>query len=313
MIGSCIINGIDIANWGMFILRGSDYDFLSFPDRKDPVSNSWKEYDGLDIDLSEIFFKEKKVTVGFFIKANTGEEFLYRLNSFYTLISEAGTISLYSREFDKTFQLRFISCPDYTHSGGMYKDGVKQGLLAVEFSMDNPLQLFTNSTILEPIGNGNKQFVEINGYDMGRFGIIVNECYNTTLKSPMIKHPLVQSFERGTGLFTSSPSKATFEAKQVIIECTMRANHRQEFYQNYEALFNNLTKNGAIQLSTFSSDSQAYYSSMQGFEKLKSFSNGVLIKFSLILTIITPGLLQYLLGMEDINFTITENDYFISM
>lgn len=313
MIGSCIINNIDIANWGMFIIRGGDSDFLSFPDRKDPSSNNWKEYDGLDIDLSEIFFNAKKVNVKFFIKADTGDEFLYRLNSFYELISTPGTISLYSREFQKTFQLRFISCPDYNHRGGMYKDGRKQGVLMVEFSMDNPLQLFTNHNRLEPIGSGKRQLVEINGYDLGKFGIIVNECYNTILKLPVIKSPLVQSFERATGLFPSIPSKNTFEAKQVIVDCTMRANSKDEFYQNYEALFNNLTKDEAIQLSTFSSDSQAYYSSMQNFEKLKPFSNKVSVKFSLVLTIITPGLLQYLLGMEDINFTITENDYFLSM
>lgn len=286
MIGSCIINGVDIATWDMFILKDSDSDFLSFPDRKEPTSNNWQEYDGLDVDLTEVYFNAKKVVTRFFIKADTGAEFLYRLNAFHTLISAPGTLSLYSREFDRTFSLRFISCPEYRHTNGMYKDGAKRGEITVEFSMDNPLQLFTNPALLIPTGNRNTQFVSVNNYDLGRFGIIVNECYNTTLNLPAVKPPLVQSFERSTGLFVTPSSQTTFEATQVTIECTMLADTRDEFYHNYEALFNNLTKPDAVQLSTFSFDADCFYNSMQNFEKLKPFSDGVRVRFSLVLTIL---------------------------
>lgn len=313
MIGSCIINGVDIATWDMFILKDSDSDFLSFPDRKEPTSNNWQEYDGLDVDLTEVYFNAKKVVTRFFIKADTGAEFLYRLNAFHTLISAPGTLSLYSREFDRTFLLRFISCPEYRHTNGMYKDGTKRGEITVEFSMDNPLQLFNNPALFIPTANRNTQFVSINNYDLGRFGIIVNECYNTTLKLPAVKPPLVQSFERSTGLFVTPSSQTTFEATQVTIECTMLADTREEFYHNYEALFNNLTKTDAVQLSTFSFDADCFYNSMQNFEKLKPFSDGVRVRFSLILTLITPGLIRFLLGTQDNYFINTQDNYFIQM
>ena len=313
MIGSCIINGVDIDQWDMFILKGSDYDFLSFPERKTPTSNNWQEYHGLDVDLSEVYFNAKKVTTDFFIKADTGDNFLYRLNAFYTLISAPGTLSLYSREFDRTFDLRFILCPEYRHKNGMYKDGTKRGEITVEFSMDNPLQLFSNPALLIPTGNRNTQFVSVNGYDLGRFGIIVNQCYNTTLKLPAVKAPLVQSFERSTGLLVTPASQTTFEATQVTIDCTMLAATRAEFYHNYEALFNNLTKSEAVQLSTFSFDTDCFYNSMQNFEKLKPFSDGVRVRFSLILTLITPGLIRFLLGTQDNYFINTQDNYFIQM
>lgn len=313
MIGSCIINGVDIAQWDMFILKGSDSDFLSFPERKTPTSNNWQEYDGLDVDLSEIYFNAKKVTTDFFVKADAGAEFLYRLNAFHTLISTPGTLSLYSREFDRTFDLRFVSCPEYRHTNGMYKDGTKRGEITVEFSMDNPLQLFNNPALFIPTANRNTQFVSINNYDLGRFGIIVNECYNTTLKLPAVKPPLVQSLERSTGLFVTPASQTTFEATQVTIECTMLADTREEFYHNYEALFNNLTKPEAVQLSTFSFDADCFYNSMQNFEKLKPFSDGVKVRFSLVLTLITPGLIRFLLGTQDNYFINTQDNYFIQM
>lgn len=57
MKGSVIINGTDIADFGALILRGGDYNFLPFPERKEPKQNNWYEYDGLDTDLEEVFFK----------------------------------------------------------------------------------------------------------------------------------------------------------------------------------------------------------------------------------------------------------------
>lgn len=340
MIGSCMINGVDIAQWDMFILQGSDNDFLSFAERKEPSSISWQEYDGLDVDLSDIYFKAKKVTTRFFIKAHTGDEFLYRLNAFYRLISESGDISLYSREFDRTFRLRYVSCPEYRHQNGMYKNGTKRGEITVEFSMDDPLQLFTDSSNLTPVRLGsllatqeggliisqddflmelqeaskrNNTHVRINELDLSEFGIIVTQCYDTVLNLSAVKSPLIYDIERATGLIVSYPTTTTYEAKQIVIDCVMLANSRLEFYHNYEALFNNLSIKEAIKLETFLGEVDCFYNLMQNFEKTKPFADGIRLKFSLVLTCIDAGLIDFLLSAQD-NFLITtQDDYFISL
>lgn len=343
MKGSCIIDGFDIDDLGGFILRGGDYDFLSFPERRDPLSENWFEYDGVDVDLSEIFFKEKSLTVKFHIKGETSDEFIYRLNGFYKRVSAPGYRILYSREFDRTFRLRFVSCPEYTHRGGLFKPGTKRGTLSVSFSMDDPLQLFTDRSILEPVSLGTLLATEsgdlmntedsylielfgadavnrriptrvlINGYDLSRFGIIVTQCYNSVLRLSAAKQPLTRSFERMTGLQAFTSEKNTFDAQQITIECVMISDFLPEFYHNYEALFNNLTLTQAIQVSTAWSDSECYYISMTDFVKHKAFKNGIRISFKLNLMCITPGLIDFLLSTEDGSLILTEDEYNIDL
>ena len=313
-LGSCKIDNIDIGTLGMFILRGGDYDFLSFPDRKTPPSNNWHELNGLDVDLSEVYFKEKKVTVRFYIAADTGTQFEYNLNTFYSLVSSPGYKQLYSREFGKTFSLRFVSCPSYEHAGGLYKKGRKRGEVSVEFSMDNPLQIFTGSKNLIPSnGRGSRTYVRINNIDLSDFGIIVNQCYNSVLKLPSVKKPLVRSLERKTGLTAFTPSQSVFDVKTITIDCTMTAASREDFYYNYEALFNNLSIKNAVRVTNFTGDDLCYYNSMSGFEKLASFGRRVLVKFSINLVCLNPGLITYVLGAEDSSALLTEDNEYIEI
>lgn len=314
--GSVIIDGVDIDELGMFILRGGDYDFLSMPARKEPEQEDWHEYDGVDTDLTEIYFNEKKITVGFHIRALTGDEFLYNLNRFHKLISAPGYRQIYSREFGKTFRLRYINCPAFAHKGGMYKPGTKRADINVEFSMDDPLQLFTGSGNMVPRnGRDGQTFVKINGRDLADFGIIVNQCYNTVLRLPAVKSPLTRSIGNRTGLLVYPLSKTTFETKQVVIDCTMTAGSRDDFYYNYEALFNSLTLKEAVQLSTFAADDEScYYSAMQDFRKLQPFSSRIMVQFSLVLTLTGPSLIEYLLSTEDGYLVVTEDgQYFIEV
>jgi|GEM_PF-1237670 len=314
--GSVIIDGIDIADLGIFILRDGDYDFLTFPERKSPEQNNWHEYDGVDADLSEIYFKEKRVMVRFYIKADTGDEFVYNLNKFHSLISMPGNRQIYSREFDKTFAVRYISCPAFLHRGGLYKHGAKRADINVEFSMDDPLQIFTGSDNLIPRGGrASRTYVMIGGRDLADFGIIVNQCYNSVLVLPSVKPLLTRSISNVNGLIAYSQARNTFETKQMVIDCTMTAGSREEFYYNYEALFNCLTVKEAVRLGTFAfDDADCYYSSMTGFSKLKPFSSGVKVRFSLNLVMTSPGLIDYVLGMEDVFAAITEtNNNFIEV
>lgn len=339
MKGSVIINGVDIADFGAFILREGDYDFLPFPDRKEPTQNNWFEFDGLDVDLSEVYFKERTVAINFYISAGTARDYEYNLSAFYRLIT-GGYITLYSREFARTFSLRYLSCTEYNHKGGMYKQGDKRGWLKVDFSLDDPLQLFTDPTILTPRKMGSLLYtdsslfvttdtglfidlgdtiatdehithVSLNGIDLGAFGIIVNECYSSMLQQPAAKAPLTRSFDKHTGLLAYPRQRPTFEAKELVIKCTMRADSRAEFYYNYEALFNNLTKPEALQIDSFLGQANCYYSNMSDFKKLGIFSRGVMVQFTLHLTQIDPNFTYYVLGSLADTAILTDTGEFI--
>jgi hypothetical protein len=313
--GSVIIDGVDIDDLGMFITRGGDNDFLPFPGRKEPEANDWHELDGIDVDLVEVYFKERTVTVRFYIRHDLAAMFKYHLNAFYKLLARPGYRRLYSREFDRTFTLRYLSCRELEVKGGFYRGGGKRAWIDVEFVMDDPLQLFTGPAIVEPAGGWpSPSFVKVNGRDLAGYGIIVNACYDTVLRLPAVKSPLARSLERRDGLLVYLSTATTLEKKQVTIECTMRASGREGFYHNYKALFDLLTAPGALAVETYHSTARCYYSGMTGFEKLQPFGRGVSVKFNLVLVQVEMKLFDYLLASEEGLFIVTEEgQYLINM
>lgn len=314
MKGSVIINGTDIHDFGVFILRGGDFDFLPFPERKEPKQNNWYEYDGLDVDLSEVYFKERSVEVHFYLSAKSPLEYEFYLNEFYRLIA-TGYIDLYTREFVRTFRLRYLTVREYNHTGGLYKPGDKRGRFKVSFSMDNPLQLFTNPAIRIPASSKNYPLsgVSLNGYDLAKFGIVVNECYSSMFAQAAIKAPLTRSFSKQTGLQAYPANNPTFEAKEIIVNCTMAANSCEEFYHNYEALFNHVSQTGELIIGTYLGQAACYYSKMENFKKHGVFSRGVMVSFSLRFIQLDTGLITYVLLAEDGSALLTEDGEYIEI
>jgi len=314
MKGSVIINGVDIADFGAFILRGGDYDFLTFPERREPTQNNWYEYSGLDVDLSEVYFKERTLSIHFYISASNSLEYEFNLNAFYALITE-GYIGFYSREFARMFKFRYLSSTEYNHKGGLYRRGEKRGKFKIDFSIDEPLQLFTQPTIKIP--NSSKQYpasgIIINGLDLAEFGIVVNECYSSMLLLPAVKAPLVRSFAKRTGVLAYPSSSPRFEAKENVIKCTMSASTRQEFYYNYEALFNNVSQAGEIMIESYLGQAACYYTKMENFKKHGAFSQGVMVSFTLSFLQIDTGLTIFVLGAEDGSALLTEDGEFIEI
>lgn len=314
MKGSCIIDGTDLDDFGMYILKGGDFDFISYPERKEPLQNNWHEENGIDVDLSEVYFNEKDVNVRFYIRDDNAMTFKQHLTGFHKLMMDKGYRSLYSREFDKTFKLRYVSTSDYNFKGGLYKTGAKRSEFTVNFVMDDPLQIFTNKQLTEPInGRNNPSYVKLNGRDLSEYGIIVTQCYNSILQLPEVKSPLTRSFERYNGLLVHLSENNVFEKETIIIECSMLANTLSDFYHNYEALFNNIAIPEALRIETGYSKMKCYYSKMSGFQKIKPFKNGVSVKFNLEFINITPVLINYLLASEDSRYIITENGLYIDM
>jgi len=283
MIGACIIDGTDIATLGMFIVRGGDSDFLAFPERKEPLANDWFEEDGLDVDLSDVFFEAKKVSVKYYISANDATTFQNHLNAFETLHYQAGYRQIYVREFDKTFALRFKEISDYKHSGGYVKTGKKFGFITVDYMMDDPLQVY-DSTLVPVSTRPTLSGIKLNSYDFSKFGIVIQDAYSTALRIRSPKLGLVLAFERRTGLLSDLAYVPTKSARQISIACTMLAETLNEFYTNYNALFNQLSITQALELELPSTEViNCYYKRMDEFKKELAFSNRIKFKFNLIL------------------------------
>ncbi|HBX44481.1 MAG TPA: hypothetical protein DEG28_01110 [Porphyromonadaceae bacterium] len=307
--GSCIVDGTDIGTLGAFIEQDGSDDFLSFPDRRTPDQNDWAEHDGLDVDLSDLSFDAKKVTVNYVMIANDETTFKRNLNAFKTMHFATGYRSVFVKEFNRTFHLRFVGFANYSHKGGLAKSGKKTGKITVEYNMDDPLQFFTPA-IDTPISTRTTlSYVTLNGIDLSRFGIVVRDIYSTVLRPHSAKARLERKINDVSGVIADTGIIPSRQGRQITIECVMMAGTLSEFMTNYNALFNNLriikpVKLGITRTATMI---QCYYSKMSGLKKETPFSRKIKMSFNLILQEVT--LMQLLRLLSSQRGLIVTEDY----
>ncbi len=275
------IDNTDIATLGMFILKGGDFDLLSFPERKEPQHNDWFEHDGLDCDLSEVLFKTKKVKVKYYLVADNSTDFQQRLNAFETLHYQPGLRELRIEAFNRTYELRTLEFSKYKHKGGLVKIGKKSATIEVIYSMDNPLQYFTSNTEIPNLNRHSLAQVALNGYDFSMFGVIIQEAYDSILQPSSPKLGFEWKSKYSTGTIADADYVPKKRSRKLIFACTMLTDTYSEFEHNYTALFRQLTKPGAIEIGVQGGSVPCYYSKMTNFQKKKPLSNGANITFKL--------------------------------
>ena len=314
MTGECIIDGTDIATLGMFIERGGSNDLLAFPERRRPDQNNWAEEDGLDVDLTDIFFDAKKVVINYVMLADDYPIFQQRIKAFEALHTLPGERQIFIREFATTFILRFVAFQDYRHKGGYYKPARKIAEIAVEYSMDDPMQLYTTA-ISGPVGDPtHSQHVKLNGRDLSAFGIIVKDIYSTALKPRSVKDVLVRKIHVVNGQEADTQMLATQrKSREIEIDCAMTAANRNELLINMTALFNEFRTSTPMQLMIAYESIYCYYMKAERVSKPYAFSRKVRIDFMLKLQEISWAELVRLLSTLSRGRMKTLSGYYIKL
>lgn len=315
MIGSCIIDGIDLATYGTFIERGGSDDFLSFPERRKPDQNNWAEHDGLEVDFTDCYFDAKKVRVNYVIIGSNETTFQQHLNSVATLHQSPGLRRMYVREYNRTFELRFVGFTNYKHEGGLYKSGKKIGKLTAEFMMDDPLQIFTPAVISPISQRESLAQIKVNHFDLSAFGIVVREVYSSAIRPRSMKKSLARNTFGHDGNIIDLEPLAKKQARQITIDCTMLANTLNEFYVNWNALFNNMRVEAPIELQVSQAGKtiQCYYDKMTNLKKEAPFKRKVKVSFSLVLQEAARVTLLRLLSAENGFLIETEDGLLIDL
>ncbi len=281
MTGACIIDGTDIATLGMFILKDGDNDFVSFPSRKEPFKNDWFEYDGVEIDWGSLTYKAKSVKVKYYISAPDSTTFNNRLNAFKNLHLVSGLRQVYIREFDYTFNLQYIGVKDYNHKGGLYKSGKKSGHITIEYIDNDPAALFSSAITL-PLGGGLATRVLLNGIDFADYGIIIKEFYSTALRFSNPKQGIRSESAYANGVIADTGFAPKKQPRQFKMECSLILDTLEDFWVNYTALFNELSKKEPLTITlTNGTQLSCYYSSMDNVKKMRPINQKVHLSFNL--------------------------------
>lgn len=281
------INGTNINALGMILLKGGDVDFFAYPERKEPPQNDWFEHDGLDVDLSEAFFNARKIALKFRLKAISTAELSDRLLAFEALLYASGTKSVYLSNLNKTWALRFVSVSDYKFIGGLNKQGAKIAEFTCEFSEDNPLSSIAGTMVPTSLLDINN-YVKLNGYDFGSFGIIIKKMYDTALGIRSPKKALERTFLRRNGVVADTNLVPKKQARNITIDCRMQATTVAELWSNWSALFNQLNRydiaeyKDGIKLLINSSDLRyCYYKSMSNVKATVTIGVPPVVSFTL--------------------------------
>lgn len=140
--GQYFIDGMDF--WTIFSIlveSGSD-DFLKYPSKKDSITRNWSDADGIDIDLSAIFFNPRNIALRCAILADDEADFWTKYEAFIVQwkkpgihrieVAEFGLRSFYCY-YDETSQFtRFTRVKDPVITNDHIKVAMKFTLNIVE-------------------------------------------------------------------------------------------------------------------------------------------------------------------------------------
>ena len=95
-----IIDGKDFWNvFGIIVESGTD-GFLKYPAKKDSITHDWSDADGIDVDLSSIYFKSRDILLNCAIIAHTEEDFWKNYSAFIAQWAMPGSHRLEIAEFN---------------------------------------------------------------------------------------------------------------------------------------------------------------------------------------------------------------------
>lgn len=93
------LDGMDLWDvFGVFVESGSD-DFLKFADKKQSIEHDWMDADGLDVDLSHKFWKDKDITLHCAMVASNEDDFWAKRDAFIAQLRKPGPNRIEVNEF----------------------------------------------------------------------------------------------------------------------------------------------------------------------------------------------------------------------
>lgn len=300
---SLLINGIDAyLSYGVSIRKGGLNALINFPSIKPVEVNDWHEEDGEEVDLSEIKLESKAIDIHFILDRMRG-----KLNDFLSMLSNEpySTFSIAGR----SYKLRMVDNPDLT----LFNEF---GLFSISFVDDFPIsEDYVYSAPSSTISVSNQNVYKIDGRSLSEYGVVVLKGYSEVRRLPSVKLNQRTDVSVIDGLIYDEEGLVVFNAKDVRLECLMRANSTSEFWRNYDALLYDLTQpeERILYVDATGVEYPCYYKSCSTIEFFRD--SGVWWRFNLTLrfTSFTIDGEEYLLASESGSIIITENGFAIDL
>lgn len=114
--GQYYFDGADLFTvYGMVMEDRSFSDaLLKFPDRKDSISHDWEDENGLDIDLSRTYLKEREATANITLYATDESDFWDKYHRFLNMLRQPGVRRVEIAELSSSYYMFYKGCSSFT-------------------------------------------------------------------------------------------------------------------------------------------------------------------------------------------------------
>lgn len=113
--GVFYIDGMDLWTvFGMVVEDGTD-DFLKYAAKKESITHDWSDSHGIDVDLTQVFLKEREISLRICFIAENEVDFGIKYNAFIAQMILAGPRRLEPKGIgDKQFFCYYKECTNFT-------------------------------------------------------------------------------------------------------------------------------------------------------------------------------------------------------
>jgi hypothetical protein len=133
--GLSFIDGADLWTvYGMFIEKGTA-DFLRYAPKKDSITHDWMDANGIDVDLSRIFFSQREVNLSCAIITSDEDEFWAKHKAFVALMTQPGLRRLeITSHGQRSYFVYYKECNNYSQAIPL-RGSTDPGMIAHKFNI----------------------------------------------------------------------------------------------------------------------------------------------------------------------------------
>jgi hypothetical protein len=129
-------DGIDLWNTFAIGIKEGTALFLQAPAKKDSIVHDWPDQNGIDVDLTKFFFKERDIVLQCWMITETEIEFWQKRNAFLSRISQTGLhrITITAHQ-SRSYYVYYLSCSAYRQIPSKTLRNIPDNMIVHEFSI----------------------------------------------------------------------------------------------------------------------------------------------------------------------------------
>lgn len=114
--GKFFIDGQDL--WAIYrvFIEESSAELLRYPPKKESITHDWRDANGIDVDLTAVFFAQREVAIVFAIITENEEDFWLYHDRFIALLVKPGLRRLQlSSHGQRSYHIFYKECNNYSN------------------------------------------------------------------------------------------------------------------------------------------------------------------------------------------------------